>query len=554
MTEEFFHTLYDGCSGFINIRAIPPTASEFYPLTEYSWLPRLLDKYKKSNLYFGVATRDGEGGAKENVVDIPALWLDVDFKNTPKQMFDSVLPKFPLPPTAVVMSGGGYHIYWKLKEPAKKTQQPEIEHILKSLAMNMRGDLVAAEIARILRIPGSFNMKPEYGTPIAVSVQTLDPANRYSLDDFAFLPVVKENYTPAKNNSYGWFFEPLTEGVDDGGRNFACARLVGRYIQKGLDDDEIQIIIGLWNERNKPPLSQAVIDTTIKSVRRTDNRKPKEEKEITFGEVTSSHISNVISSLKIEISSGNKGIDPGYNFLRKTIRYIQPGHLWIAGGYTSVGKSFFVSDLIMRVIESKADAGVALFSTEMSRHQYVLRLVSRKTGIATHWIRENEVTELQSYEVDQAYDYLKLHNIYLFDNLYKFNEIKAAAEKIKETSPLHVMFIDFIQNLYGQGTIYERMALLSPQIQELAKSLGVCIVALSQVSNEAAKEELDIIGYKGAGEIAAAADLGLWLERDKKDNLKLIMSVRKNRHGAVGKSILRYDQNFTRLDEIGESK
>lgn len=544
--------LYRGCKGFVNIRPLPQAINEYHPSDVFPWLPKVIEKYKKSNLYFGVATRDGKGGAKENVVDIPALWIDVDFKNISKEIFDEVFPKFPLLPTAIVMSGGGYHIYWKLTEPAKKTQLTEVEDLLKRLAAYLKGDPAAAEIARVLRVPTSWNVKPEYEKPIPVVIQSLDSSKVYTLTDFDFLPKIN-TFAGNSQNGFGWYLDPLKEGVDDGGRNFACARLVGRYIQKGLDDDEIITIMGLWNEHNKPPLKQSTIESTVKSLRRTDSRKPKQEEIKNPDEIIKlSHISSVVKSLQGEISKGVVGIEPGYNFLKKTIRYIQPGHLWIAGGYTSVGKSFFASDLIMRVTEQETSPGIALFSTEMSKHQYTLRLLSRYTGISTHWIRENNLNDLQACEIEQAYEYLNKKNIFLFDDLYKFEDIKAAIIKIKEQSPLDIVFIDFIQNLYGKGTIYERMATLSIQIQELAKSLGFCMIALSQVSNEAAKEELDIIGYKGAGEIAAAADLGLWLERDKKDKYKLTMSVRKNRHGLTGKTILRYDQHFTRLDEIGE--
>jgi len=99
--ENFFQTIYSGCSGFINIRPIPGE-NEFYPLDNYKWLPGVIKKHSKTNLYFGVATRDGKGGTKENIVDIPCLWVDLDFKSYPKEKIDEAFPKFPLQPTAIM--------------------------------------------------------------------------------------------------------------------------------------------------------------------------------------------------------------------------------------------------------------------------------------------------------------------------------------------------------------------------------------------------------------------------------------------------------------------
>jgi replicative DNA helicase len=73
---------------------------------------------------------------------------------------------------------------------------------------------------------------------------------------------------------------------------------------------------------------------------------------------------------------------------------------------------------------------------------------------------------------------------------------------------------------------------------------------MSQVSNEAARGDPRIIGFKGAGEIAAAADLGLWLERDRDNESLLQCYIRKNRHGPTGKASLKYTDNFTRLEEL----
>jgi replicative DNA helicase len=542
---NLFEVLYSGCGGFVNLRLIPPASNEYHSATNLSWLPDVLKRTNHTNLYFGVATRDGKGGAKENVIDIPALWVDIDFKSTPKERFDAAFPTFKLPPTAVVLSGGGYHIYWKLKTPATKIDKDVVENLLRRLAFFLSGDSAAAEIARVLRVPGSLNNKPEYAAPIPVVLQSIDPTKIYSLKDFEFLPKLAS--TSKSTNEIGWYLDSL-KGVSEGERGNIAAKLAGRYIYKGLSENETCAILELWNHNNKPPLDRTVIERTVRSIKSTDSKNPKESTGI-----DAHHVTTVIETLKKKISDGITGIDPCYNFLKQTVRYIQRQTLWIVGGYTSVGKSFFISDLLMRVMDRTENVGIALFSTEMSSHEYMVRFLSNRTCIKSYLIKENKaIAEYQRDSLAEAYGFMALQNLHLYDNLYRFEDIEAKATEIKEKKGLDIIVIDFIQNLQGSGSIYERMSYLSPIIQEVAKKLNVCIIALSQVSNEAAKSDIDIIGYKGAGEIAAAADLGLWLERDKDNERRLSMIVRKNRYGAKGQTVLEYDEDWTRLEEVNQ--
>jgi hypothetical protein len=59
-----------------------------------------------------VATRDGEGGEKQNVLQFPAVWADFD---EPLEAFQRKMDGIP-EPSALVKSGGGCHAYWLLRK------------------------------------------------------------------------------------------------------------------------------------------------------------------------------------------------------------------------------------------------------------------------------------------------------------------------------------------------------------------------------------------------------------------------------------------------------
>jgi putative DNA primase/helicase len=72
-----------------------------------------------------------------------------------------------------------------------------------------------------------------------------------------------------------WEKEAL-QGVLEGERNDVATRLAGRYVGKGLADEEVSALLHAWNRKNRPPLSKEELFAVIKSIRDKDSRKPKE--------------------------------------------------------------------------------------------------------------------------------------------------------------------------------------------------------------------------------------------------------------------------------------
>lgn len=269
------------------------------------------------------------------------------------------------------------------------------------------------------------------------------------------------------------------------------------------------------------------------------------------------HISSVSNQLTKNIEAGYPGLFTCYDLLNKTIRKASPGHLWVVGAWTSVGKSAWLVDYICRTYRhSTVNPGIAIFSTEMSSEQYLVRCLANETKLAGWKITDRLMTPDQQTQVDKARKFFNSRNLYIYDNLYRIEEIERAARMIKETKGLDIIAIDYLQNIWGDGSIYERMSRLAPILQYLAKELQVTIIALSQVSNQHARGESGgLINYKGAGEIAASADLGIELEREKDNKERMKFIVKKNRHGRLDEAVLEYIHDYTRLhEEVKEEK
>lgn len=276
---DFFKSMYAECKGKIELRAIAiadgkPPVRNFFRTTDMQGINTFCRKNQGCELYFGIATRDGQAGRKQNIVDFTAVYCDIDFKNTPIEKANESLKYFPIQPSIVVHSGGGYHVYWLFNEPLAKDAIEDIENILKRLAQYFEADMGSTDAAHVLRIPGTLNHKPDYAprTP-EVKVIKFEPQLTYELSDFAqYLPELKDSDSSGKAiNPPGWEKE-VVQGTTPGHRRPNLAKEAGRLIEKGLIDEEILPILLAIDKKNTPSVGKEQVIKTLKGIRTTDTR------------------------------------------------------------------------------------------------------------------------------------------------------------------------------------------------------------------------------------------------------------------------------------------
>lgn len=164
----------------------------------------LIDLYTEEgrNVFFGVAKyATGDNRTKENVKALKAFWLDVDCgedkaevnPNTgrPEGYVDqqaglAALRNFckvvGLPKPTMVNSGGGLHVYWALREEITRSQWEVVAERFKAVcrSQDFFVDDKVFEVARILRVPGTYNFKSETPRPVEL-IHTGQPI---SIEDF----------------------------------------------------------------------------------------------------------------------------------------------------------------------------------------------------------------------------------------------------------------------------------------------------------------------------------------------------------------------------------
>lgn len=148
------------------------------------------------NYWIGVSLRrDNQGGTKQNLLALTVLFCDVDcgaagHKKTPghKDKGEALvaIEAFHLRPTMMIDSGGGYQPYWLLKTPVGLSNGnfSQVEGSNRGLALALAGDVAATDAARILRLPGTYNLKLA-GNPRPVKIVWCEPERVYDLSDFS---------------------------------------------------------------------------------------------------------------------------------------------------------------------------------------------------------------------------------------------------------------------------------------------------------------------------------------------------------------------------------
>ena len=130
--------------------------------------------------------------SKEAAIELKAVWLDVDgYKGYPdKKTAFSAISKFIAdaklpPPSAIVDSGGGWHIYWISDKELTPAEWEPYAHGLWALVQKhgLKADPVTTDAARILRVPATFNHKQL--PPRPVLLKALAPTD---IDFVAVMP------------------------------------------------------------------------------------------------------------------------------------------------------------------------------------------------------------------------------------------------------------------------------------------------------------------------------------------------------------------------------
>ncbi|MDV6376226.1 hypothetical protein [Deinococcus arenicola] len=228
----FIQLLYHGVTaphGFVEFRFLKGAARAWMPYPASEGHPdefKLTDAPKGKNIYFGVSLRipsapADEKGDKAHCHPTHLIWTEIDLKDHPEltggqadlhsvpaeelagykqELLKQVLAEataLNLPIRAVVDSGHGLHVY--LARRSRSTPE-DTERYNRALSQALGGGRESTDVSRILRLPGTHNLKnPERPLPVELVYQ--DVEGWVERDALEALAPVGEPVQPTRNVS-----------------------------------------------------------------------------------------------------------------------------------------------------------------------------------------------------------------------------------------------------------------------------------------------------------------------------------------------------------------
>ena len=220
--QEFLPAIWPENHGFPYFCRFQPSMSALWA---DNWMDiQLDDLWLDSDVYFGIATATTQGTEKQRVslrgpifphtigcffADFDAADYDSAINEAKKagQQIDITKAKAKawkalcdaqnrtFEASMIVDTGGGFQAFWLINEPILITQanMGEISDLMAGLCGIWGGDSAVKDLARVLRIPGTYNHKPHYlGGPFLAEIVKLDVTTTYSLEQFQELAEIRK--------------------------------------------------------------------------------------------------------------------------------------------------------------------------------------------------------------------------------------------------------------------------------------------------------------------------------------------------------------------------
>lgn len=194
-----------------------------------------------------------------------------------------------------------------------------------------------------------------------------------------------------------------------------------------------------------------------------------------------------------------RGVPSGIPVIDQNTKQLIPHSFWVIGGYSSMGKTSLVVQLIYNLI--CYNRKIVFYSLEMKGVDIMARLYQ--------WAKYNCGFE------QEAKDYLRNTGLEIMNNKNTLDEIIVDIES-RESVP-DMIFIDYLQIIEADGkSEYEKLNTITRSLKLCTLLNPTCIIALSQVSNEYARSNQRIGSFKGSGSIIANSDVAIELRRGMK--------------------------------------
>lgn len=282
---------------------------------------------------------------------------------------------------------------------------------------------------------------------------------------------------------------------------------------------------------------------------------------------------------------GVTGFPTGFIELDKRTSGLHKGDLYVVAGRPGMGKTSFVLNVASNVASPRKVAapdggrvvepgfGVVFFSLEMPREQLAARLLASEARVNMASLRSGQVGPEEWNKLTDAAARLSRLPLWLDDTpAISLLDVRAKVRRLQaelnrsEGGPKEIglVAIDYLQLMSGRKGVTSReqeISEISRGLKQLAKEMGVPVVALSQlnrsVETRTTKDKRpQLSDLRESGAIEQDADAIFFIYRDEyyfqdsQDKGVAEVICAKQRNGPTGTAKVKFASEFTRFDNL----
>ena len=265
----------------------------------------------------------------------------------------------------------------------------------------------------------------------------------------------------------------------------------------------------------------------------------------------------------VEHKDQTLGVPTGFTRLDALLGGLQKSDLIIIAARPGVGKSSLATTIAVNAA-LKYQAGVAIFTLEMSGEQLVQRMLSSQTGIDSQKLRLGHIDDSEWDKITYASQSLAETSIFIDDSPSPSPmELRTKARRLAAEYKLDLIIIDYLQLMQAgerrSENRVQEISYISRSLKALARELNVPVIALSQLSRavEGRNDKRPVLSdLRESGAIEQDADIVMFIYRDEmynedspQKNIAEII-VAKHRNGPTDTVALYFDPALTRYGDL----
>ena len=261
-----------------------------------------------------------------------------------------------------------------------------------------------------------------------------------------------------------------------------------------------------------------------------------------------------------------RGLSTGFFELDDLTTGLHGAELIIVAARPSIGKTTFALN-IARHVAVEQEAGVLVFSLEMSKEQVAQNLLCCEARVDAQQLRKGLLDDTQFSALTTAAGRLSEAPIFIDDSAsLSVLDVKAKARRMKAHHGVRLVIVDYLQLMETShlDNRAQEVAELSRGLKALARELDVPVIAVSQL-NRGPEQRDDHrprhSDLRESGSLEQDADVVIFLHREEyyqpnnpefKHKAEVIVS--KQRNGPTGTVHLQFQGNILRFQNLAAQR